>query len=91
MEREIHYIESTKTPLGKDPFTKMRVAAYCRVSSQSDEQHGSLETQTIITPILSTKILIGKIQEFTLKQAAVNLCNIVRNLKSYLRNAGIKK
>lgn len=45
MEREIHYIESTKTPLGKELFDKIRVAAYCRVSSQNDEQYGSLETQ----------------------------------------------
>lgn len=45
MEREIHYIEPTKTLLEKDPFAKKRVAAYCRVSSQSDEQYGSLKTQ----------------------------------------------
>ena len=45
MSKEVIYILATKTIMGKEPEKILNVAAYCRVSSQSDEQYGSLEVQ----------------------------------------------
>ena len=45
MSKEVTCIPATKTIMGTEPSQILNVAAYCRVSSQSDEQYGSLEVQ----------------------------------------------
>lgn len=44
--REFKYINSSKTLVMQDPLAIKRVAAYCRVSHTTQDQYGSLETQT---------------------------------------------
>ena len=45
-------------------FKKIRVAAYCRVSTDSDEQELSLETQKIIMRVTSKQTVNGNMQVF---------------------------
>ncbi|SJZ52868.1 recombinase family protein [Anaerorhabdus furcosa] len=45
MSKEVTFIPATKTIIGTELSQILNVAAYCRVSSQSDEQYGSLEVQ----------------------------------------------
>ena len=47
MKKDVICIPATKNIMGKEPEIILNVAAYCRVSSQSDEQYGSLEVQRI--------------------------------------------
>lgn len=59
MEREIHYIEPTKTPLGKEPFAKKRVAAYFRVAVRAMSNTEVWKRKQLIIQILLMKMLIG--------------------------------
>ncbi len=45
MSKEVICIPATKTIMGTEPSQILNVAAYCRVSSQSNEQYVSLEVQ----------------------------------------------
>lgn len=50
---------------------KLRVAAYCRVSTDSDEQASSYEVRWSITPSLSRKIPNGNWREYSRMMGSV--------------------
>ena len=43
--REVYHINANKIPVMNDPSAVKKIAAYCRVSHDNDDQYGSLESQ----------------------------------------------
>ena len=61
LERRVRVIPATRKPeeLHRDHDGKMRVAAYCRVSTDSEEQLNSYEAQkTYYTPVSYTHLTL---------------------------------
>ena len=49
---------------------KLRVAAYCRVSTDSDAQLESLEAQKAIMKIIFQAVRIGSLQDYTMMKGS---------------------
>lgn len=64
LERRVRMIPATRKSeaLHRDHDGKMRVAAYCRVSTDSEEQLNSYEAQKPTTPRRSRTARIGRWQ-----------------------------
>lgn len=88
--KTITKLQQVKTPAQKN---KLRVAAYCRVSTGSDAQLESLDTQKTYLKITSTPEATGSLPVFTSmkvspaqrrkrEQPCFSSCRIAKTIKS---------